>query len=135
MNILNVCIDAVKTVGTELILIGIRPYYKYEDGKKVDKIEGYRYEIVLCQRKYERLFVKIAGDQRIPFNEDEGDFQSNLKILNFMFIINGKLALTRYPPRLLTYRPTRKDSRKGCLIPFYYLSVKGSITFYVTSSL
>ena len=43
MNILNVCIDAVKTVGTELILIGIRPYYKYEDGKKVDKIEGYRY--------------------------------------------------------------------------------------------
>lgn len=72
MNILNVCIDAVKTVGTELILIGIRPYYKYEDGKKVDKIEGYRYEIVLCQRKYERLFVKIAGDQRIPFNEDEG---------------------------------------------------------------
>ena len=34
MNILNVCIDAVKTVGTELILIGIRPYYKYEDGKK-----------------------------------------------------------------------------------------------------
>ena len=103
MNILNVCIDAVKTVGTELILIGIRPYYKYEDGKKVDKIEGYRYEIVLCQRKYERLF--------------------------------GKLALTRYPPRLLTYRPTRKDSRKGCLIPFYYLSVKGSITFYVTSSL
>ena len=70
MNILNVCIDAVKTVGTELILIGIRPYYKYEDGKKVDKIEGYRYEIVLCQRKYERLFVKIAGDQRIPFNEE-----------------------------------------------------------------
>lgn len=70
MNILNVCIDAVKTVGTELILIGIRPYYKYEDGKKVDKIEGYRYEIVLCQRKYERLFVKIAGDQRIPFFEN-----------------------------------------------------------------
>ena len=34
MNLLNVCIDAAKTVGPELILISVRPYYKYEDGKK-----------------------------------------------------------------------------------------------------
>ena len=32
MDILNVSIDANKTVGNNLILIGVRPYYRYEDG-------------------------------------------------------------------------------------------------------
>ena len=105
MNILNVCIDAVKTVGTELILIGIRPYYKYEDGKKVDKIEGYRYEIVLCQRKYERLFVKIAGDQRIPFNEDGLPVQfENLELHVYYQWKTGTYEISATATNIQTYK-------------------------------
>ena len=50
MDILNVSIDANKTVGNNLILIGVRPYYRYEDGKKTDKVEGYRYDIADCRQ-------------------------------------------------------------------------------------
>ena len=71
MDILNVSIDANKPVGNNLILIGVRPYYRYEDGKKTDKVEGYRYDIVLANRKYEQISVKIAGEQRLAFTEDD----------------------------------------------------------------
>lgn len=74
MDIKDVVIDAYKTVGTELLLVGVAPSYAYEDGKRTDKIVGYKYEIVLLQHAYDKVSVKIEGDLRIELQENEAVF-------------------------------------------------------------
>lgn len=61
MNILNIIVDVEKTLGTTMLLTDVRPAYKYDSGKRLNDIEGYRYEIVLVDRKYDKIAVKIAG--------------------------------------------------------------------------
>ena len=50
-------------------LTGVEPYYSYEAGKKTDKIEGFKYNIVLLDKDYEKISVKIAGTRLIEEQE------------------------------------------------------------------
>lgn len=74
MDIKDVAIDAYKTVGTELLLVGVAPSYAYENGRRTDTIIGYKYEVVLPQRAYDKISVKIEGDLRIELQENETVF-------------------------------------------------------------
>lgn len=51
--------------GKQMQLIGVEPFYKYENGKKTDFVGGYKYEVVLLQMNYEKIEVKIEGDRQI----------------------------------------------------------------------
>ena len=73
MNILDLIIDSEKTVGKKLLITDVRPYYSYDGNQRLDKIAGYRYEVTLPERKFEKLSVKIAGNQRIAL-EDNQDY-------------------------------------------------------------
>ena len=76
MDIKDVVIDAYKTVGTDLMLVSVLPAYEYDNGKRTDNISGYKYEVVLPHRAYEKLSVKILGDVRLDLQEDEAVFVS-----------------------------------------------------------
>ena len=52
------------------MVTGVRPYYLYQGNQKLDKIAGYRYEVALAERKFEKLSVKVPGAQRVNFDED-----------------------------------------------------------------
>lgn len=54
MDIKNIVIDAYKTVGTDLMLVSVLPAYEYDNGKRTDNISGYKYEVVLPHRAYEK---------------------------------------------------------------------------------
>lgn len=69
LNIVDVVIDSKKTVGQNLLLTSARPYYEYNGTKKSDNIIGYKYEIVMPDRRYEKINVKVAGKQRIDCGE------------------------------------------------------------------
>ena len=69
MNVLDVTIDADATVGKTLLLTSVRPYYAYKGNQKLDKIAGYRYEIAMAERKFEKLSVKIEGEQRVTVSD------------------------------------------------------------------
>ncbi len=60
-----------KSVGQHLILTSVRPAYEYANGSRTDSISGYRYDIVMPDRAYEKLTVKIEGEPQI--NLDEGE--------------------------------------------------------------
>lgn len=60
MDIKDVVIDAYKTVGTDLMLVSVLPAYEYDNGKRTDHILGYKYEVVLPHRAYEKLSVKFS---------------------------------------------------------------------------
>ena len=76
MDIKDIVIDAYKTVGTDLMLVSVLPAYEYDNGKRTDNILGYKYEVVLPHRAYEKLSVKILGDVRLDLQEDEAVFVS-----------------------------------------------------------
>ncbi|NBI07290.1 hypothetical protein [Senegalia massiliensis] len=45
----------------EFILANISPFYEYIDGKKSDKLLGYRYDVALPSKKLEKLGVKVEN--------------------------------------------------------------------------
>ena len=55
--------------GKRMNLTGVEPYYSYEAGKKTDKIEGYKYNVVLLDKEYEKISIKIAGSRLIEEQE------------------------------------------------------------------
>ena len=69
MNILDVTIDAIASVGKNLLLTDVRPYYAYEGNKKLDKVVGYRYDVVMPEKKFEKLSVKTEGQQKIELSD------------------------------------------------------------------
>lgn len=62
MKITDIVIDAEATIGTNPLLVDVKPCYVYIDGKKSDKIEGYRYTVALPQHQFEKIGVKVLGE-------------------------------------------------------------------------
>lgn len=69
INNKNIKIDTA-CFGEGLILTGIAPWYEYIDGKKQNKLKGYKYEIAIPALGFEKLAVKIAGNQQIELGDD-----------------------------------------------------------------
>ncbi|MCI6006893.1 MAG: hypothetical protein MRZ25_01355 [Ruminococcus sp.] len=74
MEVANLIIDSNASVGKNLILVAIKPSYVYADGKRSDQLEGFRYDLVLPERSYDKLSVKIAGEQKLELSEGETQF-------------------------------------------------------------
>lgn len=52
-----------KSLGQTMLLADISPSYEYKDGERTEKLEGYRYSVVLPARKMEKLGIK--GNRKI----------------------------------------------------------------------
>lgn len=74
MEIPNLVIDVASSVGEILILVAVKPSYAYINGTKTDQLEGFRYDLVLPERSYDKLSVKIAGEQKLELSEGETQF-------------------------------------------------------------
>lgn len=46
--------------GANLILVDIVPYYEYQDGKRTDNLQGYKF-VVVEDKSYEKFAVKIPS--------------------------------------------------------------------------
>lgn len=67
----NVVIAPDATLGKKLICTSIAPVYQYDANKKrTDVITGYRYDVVLAERAYEKIGVKIAGEKQMDLVGD-----------------------------------------------------------------
>lgn len=72
-------LNAKETLGDFLVLVNQRPFFKYveKNGEKVksDVIEGYSYECVAIERKYEKVIVKVEGTE--PLYKDNNSLPEN----------------------------------------------------------
>lgn len=66
---LNEIVVSPRTFGKEMILVSQMPYFQYEDGKRTEKRLGYKYEVVLTERSFEKVSVKIESAE--PMFTDE----------------------------------------------------------------
>ena len=71
MDVKSVVVDAYATVGKNLLLVSISSAYSYENGKRTDTVIGYKYEVVMPEKMYEKLSVRIDGDQKLELPENE----------------------------------------------------------------
>ena len=64
MEIKDLVIDVKRTVGDDLVLVDVAPVFVYEDGKRTDKIIGYRYVVSmpLTQDSEGNYIIPIKGD-------------------------------------------------------------------------
>ena len=58
-----------KQFGQKMNLVGVEPSYIYENNKKTDKIDGYKYTVVLLDADYEKITVKIEGARLVEDQE------------------------------------------------------------------
>lgn len=57
--------DVAATTGDTLLLTDIRPTYRYNQGVRTDEITGYTYEVLLADRQYMQLRIKISGQRQL----------------------------------------------------------------------
>ena len=97
VNIRDLKIDNA-SLGKPLLLLEVRPYSDYKDGKAVGGVVGYRYDACL-----EKLVVKIGGPQLMESPEDgmvKVEF-SGLEVSTYQ-----KRTKDEYGPVVLTARAT-----------------------------
>lgn len=58
----DVIINAEATIGSNPLLVDVKPCYVYVDGHRSEDIEGYRYIVALPEHQFEKIGVKILGD-------------------------------------------------------------------------
>lgn len=49
------------SIGSKLLLVEVKAKYEYVNNQRTDKVTGYGYTVVLPDRGFERLTVKIDG--------------------------------------------------------------------------
>lgn len=54
-----------KSLGEKLWLVDVAPAYAYVDGKRSDKITGYRYSVALPERGLDKIDVRIDGEKQM----------------------------------------------------------------------
>ena len=93
LNIRDLKIDTA-SLGKPLLLVEVRPYSEYKDGKALEGIAGYRYDVCLVAHRLEKLGIKIAGPQLMESPEDgavEVEF-SGLEVRAYQERDEGKLG-------------------------------------------
>lgn len=71
MNLNLIQIDPYATLGNVALLTNISPAFAYTDGKRTNNVVGYRYEVVLPERVFEKLSVRVDGEKRLELPENE----------------------------------------------------------------
>lgn len=57
-------------LGSTQFLTSVRPYYAYTDGVKTKDVMGYRYTVVLPEKQFASLDVKILGEQQVVLADE-----------------------------------------------------------------
>lgn len=65
MDINHVIIDASQTVGKNLVLVDVAPIKAYIDGRRTDETTGHRYTVAMPDKAFDKLVVKIDGEQKL----------------------------------------------------------------------
>ncbi len=57
--------------GSQMFLTGVKPVFEYVNDQKTDKVVGHKYTVVLPQKQFAQLDVKIDGEQRIALDREQ----------------------------------------------------------------
>lgn len=85
-------IVSTKTLGKQMLLVDVTPVYIYKEGKRTSDIEGYKYMVALPDRSFEKIGIKIMGEQLIE--KPKGYIEVTFEGLElFVYWCNGQYDL------------------------------------------
>lgn len=87
----------VKDFGKQFILTGIRPAFKYEDGSRTDERVGTTYEVSLPALGYEKIRVRVSGEQSVSDEILEDRDFHNVKFDNliaYFYFVNNQVGIS-----------------------------------------
>ena len=65
LQIRNLKPDVAATIGETLLLTDIRPTYRFENNIRTNAVIGTTYEVLLADRQYMQLRIKVSGQQQL----------------------------------------------------------------------
>ena len=65
LQIRNLKPDVAATIGETLLLADIRPTYRFENNIRTNEVIGTTYEVLLADRQYMQLRIKVSGQQQL----------------------------------------------------------------------
>lgn len=65
MKVTDLVVDVNATLGRKLWVVEVIPAYEYKDGKRTEKVTGYRYMTVLPERKLDKIAIRIDGPAQL----------------------------------------------------------------------
>lgn len=77
---INITKELKEVIGNDYRLVSIRPFYEYKDGVRLSTISGYSYEIVLLDRGYEKIGVKVLGMDLIGNDISEEELIKGVRV-------------------------------------------------------
>lgn len=110
MKLTDLIISA-KSVGQHLILTEVRPAYEYRDGRRTDTITGYRYEVVMPERGYDHLAVRIDGEQLIELKDGTHEEVIFDALELFIYWLNGGYTVGARAAAIHIAHPQQKQAK------------------------
>ena len=81
-----------KSIGNKCLLVEVRPKYEYVNNRRTDKVVGYGYTVVLPDKQYEKLTVRIDGPKVMDTPDGYVDVGfDNLEL--YMYWYQGQYAI------------------------------------------
>ena len=92
IKVTDIKIDVPATVGNKLLLVDIKPRYEYDNNQRTSNITGYGYTVVLPDKAFEKLTVKIDGKQQMDITDGYVDVNfANLEL--YIYWTQGQYAV------------------------------------------
>lgn len=86
--------DTEKTLGSNFMLVDVVPVYEYQNKQKTDKISGYRYVVALPEHAFEKIGVKIEGQQLLEKPDKEYPLVEFENLEMTVFFFSERYAIT-----------------------------------------
>lgn len=91
---MKIYVDVSRTIGGDILFLDAKNLYDYVDGKKTNKVIGTNVYVVLLDRNFEKINVKLIGidlselekinsNDKIQFKEIEGivyDYNNHIRV-------------------------------------------------------
>jgi len=89
LNVKDLIIDP-RSLGDKLLLVDVAPTYEYNrEKRRTDTVTGYRYTIVMPEKAFEKIGVKIEGKQLMEKPESALEVKfTGLEL--FIYIMDGR---------------------------------------------
>jgi len=87
-------LDSNKTLGSKYVATTARPIHEFVNGVRSEKVTGHSYEIVLLERKFQSLTVRIEGEQQLFLSDNEPAPEVRLEGIElFLYWRSGAIEL------------------------------------------
>jgi hypothetical protein len=94
MNVQDLVITISASFGKKMFCVAVRPVNEFIDGKRQDKIVGYRYTVVLQDKKFDRIDVRVDGPQTLEVGEHDVIPVTFTDMAVCVYMMNGKMQFS-----------------------------------------